>query len=230
MYNCKNEELPVICDFLLYSVRRDAVDFAGYSPEFNALFIQGFSQEIAAASELVNPVFETAELKHITRKLYKTMDGLIESANRLKGYIELANGAVPLSEKDFGLAVLRHKIRGRDAEGVLAALRVVHENIAQYHEPLAAKGLTEDLIRSFTGALTAIHDGNQMQYEILCRRKTLVQDNTQAMNDLYGRLMRILEAGKILYKAHDQQKLEEYTFSSLRKRVRIVHKPTAGKA
>jgi hypothetical protein len=127
--------------------------------------------------------------------------------------MELANGAVPLSEKDFGLTALRRKIRGRDAEGVLAALRVVHENIAQYREPL-----------------TAIHDGNQMQYEILCRRKMLVQDNTQAMNDLYGRLMRILEAGKILYRAHDQQKLEEYTFSSLRKRVRIVHKPTVGKS
>jgi len=35
-YNCKDEELPVICRFAAFSLKRDIADFTAFSPKFNA--------------------------------------------------------------------------------------------------------------------------------------------------------------------------------------------------
>ena len=44
-------------------------------------------------------------------------------------------------------------------------------------------------------------------------------------NELYDQLTDILTAGKILYKATDPAKSQEYTFEDLKKRVRRESKP-----
>jgi len=45
------------------------------------------------------------------------------------------------------------------------------------------------------------------------------------LNGLFDKLYEILTAGKILYKATDPAKLQEYTFEDLKKRVRRASKP-----
>jgi len=34
-YSCKDEELPVICKFTAFSLKRDLADFTAFSPKFN---------------------------------------------------------------------------------------------------------------------------------------------------------------------------------------------------
>lgn len=61
--------------------------------------------------------------------------------------------------------------------------------------------------------------------EIMINRKSIVQSNMALLNSLHQQLTEILAVGKILYKATNPAKLQEYTFSDLKKRVRKISKP-----
>jgi hypothetical protein len=50
-----------------------------------------------------------------------------------------------------------------------------------------------------------------------------VQSNLGVMNELYMQFSEFSKVGKTLYKGVDAEKVSEYTFSYLLKKVRIVH-------
>jgi hypothetical protein len=54
-YNCKDEELPVICRNALSYLKRDYEDFSAFSPVFNEGYITDFSGKIDLVDELVSP-------------------------------------------------------------------------------------------------------------------------------------------------------------------------------
>ncbi len=39
-YGCKDEELPVICGYAAFSMKRDLADFTAYSPKFDEEYIK----------------------------------------------------------------------------------------------------------------------------------------------------------------------------------------------
>ncbi|MDR2680885.1 MAG: hypothetical protein LBC47_08775 [Tannerella sp.] len=228
-YNCKNEELPVICGYAAFTLRRDLKDFQNYSPKFSEDYAAGFEVKITAATELVNPKTETAESKAITARMYATADGLIDSLNRLEGYLKLAKAQIPVSAADFGIPVLRKKINRRDTEGVLQNLRLVTSNVYKYNQPLTVAGLNDSLMAHLENAAASIAADNIAQYEILTRRIELVKNNVYVLNDLYAQLTEICEIGKILYKQKAPEKVKEYTFNYLLKKVRHDSKNTTDK-
>jgi hypothetical protein len=223
-YRCKDEELPVICEFLSFGLKRDLVIFSGYSPKFNDGYVADFDAKIAAISELISPRIETAELKATTSRMNLTMSGLVDCTNRLEGYVKLAKNDMPVSPADFGIPALRKKLHTKDAEGVLHGLQLVTANIKKFKEPLVAAGLTDELEARFPAAIVTISQDNQRQYELLSGRKALVRDNSEVFNNLSSQRMEICEVGKILFKSTSPEKTQEYTFAFLLKKVRVVHK------
>jgi len=223
-YNCKDEELPVIGGYVSFSLKRDLPDFSGYSPQFNEGYVVSLDAKITAVIDLVSPKSEIAERKVITHDLYAEMDSLIDPINHLEGYIKLTKTDIPISVADFGIKLLREKIKGRDAEGTLQNLRIAEANIQKYNTELTAKGMPKDLLVRFGAASTAIAEGNQQQYVMLQTRKKLVQDNLNILNDLFRQIVEICDIGKILYKQNDPEKTQEYTFAYLIKQVRHISK------
>lgn len=224
-YNCKDEELPVICTYADFSFKRDQADFAAYSPKFNPDYVAAFEAKIASVSEMIMPKSETLDRKNITTRLYTTMEGLVDPINRVSGYIKLAKLKVTAS--DFGLTQLRKDLATKNAEGAINSLRTVRSNLTRNEAVLAEQGLTPELMNLFTEASVSINADNQKQYEILSNRKNIVQNNLGLFNELYGQLTEILNVGKILYKATDAVKTQEYTFIRLMKQVRIIAKKQA---
>jgi hypothetical protein len=53
IYNCKNEELPVIAEYLLFSLKRDLSDFMAFSPKFNNAHVTTFDGKIKTANNLI---------------------------------------------------------------------------------------------------------------------------------------------------------------------------------
>ena len=205
-YNCKDEELPVICKFAVFSLKRDLADFKAFSPKFNDVYVTGFETKIASVSEVVMPGSETLELKNITARLYATMDGLVDPINRVSGYLKLAQAGLKTTTADFGLTELRKNIKAKNAEGAINNLRTVSNNLTKNAALLAAQGLTPELTSLFTTSSTSIAADNQKQYEILSHRKNIVQNNLGLFNGLYEQLTEVLRVGKILYKASDALK------------------------
>ena len=216
-YNCKDEELPTIGNKVLFSLKRDQADFISYSHKFENDYVTAFEAKIQVVFDLVEPKSETVQLKIITDSVYTTMDGLIDPINRVSGYMTLGKLNKIISETDFGLTQLRKSIKGRDGENVIKCLHTVNLNLEKFKTELQAQGLSAELVAKFSTAATLITDGKQKQYEIVSNRKLIVQSNLGICNDLYDQISEILSIGKILYKATDAVKLQEYTFSELKK-------------
>lgn len=219
-FNCKDEELPVICRFAAYSLKRDLADFSAFSPKFNEDYVNQFESRIAEISDLVEPKSETAQLKIITERLHASMSGLLLPLNRLNGYITIARQELKITPADFGITAIRKSINSKDAEGVIKALHLILGNIDRNKELLAAHGLQADLVNLFAESASAISADKQTSYEVQSNRKTIVQNNLGKLNALSDQLSEILNIGKILFKGIDVVKQQEYTFNELKKRVR----------
>lgn len=221
-YNCKDEELTVMCGYAAFSLKRDLSEFTAFSSKMDQSYVENFEKKTQEANEILNPQVETVNLKDITTRLYANMDSLTEMMNRVKAYMKLAKGSISITPTDFGLTALRRKVEAKDAEGVLQGVKMVQANLAKYKTQLAEQGLSDELIDAFASTAKSIAEGNQQQYEIISKRKALVQQNVSLFNDLHQQLMEICEVGKVFYKGKDALKLQEYTFTELKKRVRIA--------
>jgi hypothetical protein len=222
IYNCKSEEVPVIGGYVLFGLKRDFNDFSQFFPKvFTPDYVPNFERKITSVNILLNPNNETVVLKETTGRLYSTMDGLIEPANRIVGYIKFTKGAIPISAKDFGLTTLKQKLRSKDAEGALKNLRTVIANIEKYHVQLTEQGLESDIVDRFKNALGVIETNNQLQFEIITKRKNIVEKNVSSVNDLYKIIIEVCNVGKTIYKGKDELKVKDYTFSELKKKVRV---------
>lgn len=219
-YNCKDEELLIICTLVLLSFKRDLLVFTGYSPKMNGDYVSGFEAKIKTATELVMPETETLAKKLITEQLYGILDGLITPINYLTGYLELAKKELKISAADFGLKALRKASAVSDLEGALDGIRLVNANIQKYKPALVLQGLSEELIATFSTAGETLTGLKEDQYRLFTNRMQIVQENTGLLNDLFEQLTEIFKVGKILFKATDPVKLKEYTFSEVLKQVR----------
>jgi len=222
-YNCKDEELPVICKFTLASLKRDSADFLAYSPKFNQEYITGFESKITSAINIVEPQSETTERKLINGRIHTTMNSLTDPINRVIGYITLAP-EIKLSATDFGLSALRSAIVSTNPENVLTSLPKVNLNITKYKDALKAQGMSDDLIAQFTNAATSIDIDYQKQHTIVSNRRGIVQNNITTLNILNDQLVEILNVGKIIYKSNDPAKVQDYTFAHLKNEIHPASK------
>jgi hypothetical protein len=148
------------------------------------------------------------------------MDDLLDPIAKVRGYLHLAKDTIGISAKDFGLTLLTQKILARDAEGVRKNLLLVVSSLNRYKEQFNAVGLNDAIIEKFSAAVTSITNDNSLQFEIVNKRKAIVQTNLKTLNDLYKQLTDLLNVGKSLYKKTNPAKANEYSFNSLRKSVR----------
>ncbi len=226
-YNCKDEELAVLCRFSAISLRRDLADFTAYSPKLGETYLATFESGIAKVEELLSPASETAEMKKITDRIYSGMNDVLDHVKHLGGYLKMAGSSINLSAADFGLSELRKGINNGDPEKVLDRMTEVNKNIATYKAALAEQGFTELLETKLLNAHASLNTDRQLQYQILTNRKALVQSNVETLNVLNSQLTEILRIGKILYQGKDAVKQQEYTLAALKKRVRRISKKEA---
>lgn len=220
IFNCKNEELPVIGRFVLSNLKIDLPAFTAFSPEINQEYVAEFEAHTVRAENLVSTKSKMTEVKASTMRLYSTMESITDPLNRLAGYINMAK--LPITLTAFGITGARRKITSKDAEGLMHQLQAVSTNIEKNKEILLKKGLTEEAAKFFIDVRTQIAADNLLQYEVVENRKQLVQQNKQVLNELYKKIAEVCNIGKILFKNVDAVKLKQYTFSQLIKRVRVV--------
>lgn len=224
-YNCKDEELPIVCGFAAISLGRDRTDFTAFSPMFDAAYLAAYKAKIDLVQELVQPKSETIALKIILERIYTTLDNLISPINYVEGYLKLAGKTVPISVLDFGLTPLRKSCRSRDVENALQVLHQVESNLSKYNTELSAVGLTDTTVDKFTDAGNLLATDKMKKYELVSTRMALVQNNLGMLNELYYQFTDISNIGKALYKQTDKAKLNDYTFAYLMKQVRRTSKP-----
>jgi len=224
LYNCKDEELLPIGKFTVFSLKRDLTEFTAFSPKFNDEYVSETEAKISAVENLLAPQAETLAKSLISNRMNVSISGLLKPLNSLEVYLKLTAKSLGITVAGFGISALRTAVNARDPEAVVNKLRVVLANINTYKAALTEVGLSDELITGLETTLTAVETDRQQQYQILTKRKSLVQSNHTVLNDLYLRVTEIEALGKALYKGSDPVKLSEYTFTELLKKVRQVAK------
>lgn len=229
-FNCRDEELVMICKYAGNSLENDLADFMAFSPRFNQDYLTEFKNKTTQASELVEPQTETLARKEITDRLRKNAQGLLNPVNHIEGYLRLAKNTLNMTPTSFGIANLRKKINNNDVEGILNAADVLLSNIDRYKTVLVAQGLTDKLLEDMQAALDVLDADRQSQYAILNHRRGIVENNLETLNGLYDKLSEIMNIGKVLYKTSKPAKSMEYTMTKLKSRVRTTRTPNSNQA
>ncbi|MGD9994028.1 MAG: hypothetical protein AB7S69_12065 [Salinivirgaceae bacterium] len=226
-FRCKEEELPMLCGYVLYSFRRDLPDFSSFSGKFTPAYADAFEQKITSAQNLLTPESETILMKGITRRMYASLDGLSYKVTQLEQHIRFAEAQLDFKVSDLKLSDLRNSIRNKDVEAVQLLMKQIFQILEPKQSHLTEAGMPENLLADMKTTVASITADKQQRYELLSQRKALVENNQGELNTLNADLNEILQVGKALYKKTDPVKYKEYTFSALLKRVRAAAKAAA---
>lgn len=217
--NCRIEELPVLGGFILTSMQGSIADFAAYSLDYNTAFMNTANADITTLEGLVNPKLLTAELKVITARIYANLVILQGKIDLLEGYINRAVG-LTIGKKDFGISEVRKMNHKGDIEGLVAALTFLLTNVGNNMTPITAKGYTA----AQNTALIALRDGfkadNIAQNTKVNERNNKVIANYAKFNAFWEKIMDICDAGKRIYKTTAPNRLDDFTITKLKGRIR----------
>ncbi len=224
MYNCKDEELPVICTYGYVSLINDLPALTAYSPKINQKFADTFLASIKNAKDLIAPELETLLMTELTKKIYGAIHSLSDPINWVSGYF--GNGEInpPISDSAFGISKLRDAVNALNIEAVIDRVKTLKQNIKNHETVLKDEGLTDELVSKFDTAVEIIESNLSERYKIVKRRAGRVAANIAVFNDLHKDLKKVLRADKAIYKATDPVKLREYFATHLKGRAHKVIK------
>ena len=216
---CRIEELPVLGSFLLSSMQGSLADFTGFSPDYNAGFMTTANADLALIEALINPKQVTAELKVITTRMYNNMNLLRGKIDLLEGYINRATG-LTIGKKDFGISEVRKKNNIGDVEGLVSALSFLLTNVANNTVAITAKGFTPAQNTALTTLRNDLKADNVAQNNKVNERNNKVIANYGKLNLFWDKIADIADAGKRIYKSTAQNKVDDYTMTKLKARIR----------
>jgi hypothetical protein len=218
---CRVEELPVLGGFVLSSMQGSLADFTSFSPDYNAGFMTNANADLVAIEALINPKLLTKELKVITKRIYTNQGILRSKIDFLEGYINRASG-LTIDKKDFGISEVRKKNNIGDIEGLGGALNflIANVNIPANLTALTAKGFTVAQNTALATLRTDLKNDNVAQNNKVNDRNNKVIANYGKLNAFWDKIMDVSDAGKRIYKATAPNRLDDFTMSKLKARIR----------
>ncbi|HEY4788695.1 MAG TPA: hypothetical protein VIH57_21740, partial [Bacteroidales bacterium] len=140
-----------------------------------------------------------------------------------------ASAALVTNVEDFGFKGLRGDISNKNDEGVIKkfndSLQIVDANKAA----MEAKGFTPAMHTAFTTFLTVFDTDIKGQTRKIDERKGLVKDHKKEYETLWNMINEdILETGKVIYKEKNKEKVTDYTYTELIKKVRLARAKEEG--
>ena len=216
---CRIAELPALGDFLLSSMQAGLADFTAFSPKYDAGFIIAAQAKLDTVEALVNPKQLTAELKVITKRMYENMHLLRGKINFLEGYINRASG-LTIDKKDFGIKDVRTRNNKGDIEGLVGAFAYLMGNVSNNMAALTAEGYKPGLHAELTGIVADLKADNTAQNDKMNQRNNNVTANYGVLNDFWYLIMDVSDAGRRIYKVVAPNKVDDFTMSTLKDRIR----------
>lgn len=218
-FKCKLEEVPVVSDMLIASLRKDLAEFTGFSPQFSIPFIDSMVVKRDQCNALVNSGSLTKEIKAVTAQILAMSKELGLKVNRLDNYIQMAGTSLDVAVSDMGVSAVRHEIGKGNSEGTVTSTRNLMRSIDRNITVLQTKGLKPEFVTEVIGFNEEISSLNALQNSKTSERNRLTDSNMGIFNELWDLNTLVLNTGKALYKGVDEVKLKDYTLSVLLSRI-----------
>ncbi len=226
-FDCKVEDLNGMGGYLAQRVRADMAVFAAFSGEFSEVFVNNLTALIARSSGLVASDKLTKEVTTVTNQIKALIKQVQLDANKMEMYFKMADGQMTVSADSMGLQKLRESIRSGGSEGVVQSVRQLLIGVNQNMAVLQSKGLKPDLLNKLRQQADELETlGNDQNFKIT-ERNSHTDDNNIVYNELWDQIVLITDTGKALYRGVDATKVDDYTITSILKRIGT---PKSGKA
>lgn len=226
-FDCKVEDLNGMGGYLAQRVRADMAVFAAFSGEFSEVFVNNLTALIARSSGLVASDKLTKEVTTVTNQIKALIKQVQLDANKMEMYFKMADGQMTVSADSMGLQKLRESIRSGGSEGVVQSVRQLLIGVNQNMAVLQSKGLKPDLLNKLRQQADELETlGNDQNFKIT-ERNSHTDDNNVVYNELWDQIVLITDTGKALYRGVDATKVDDYTITSILKRIGT---PKSGKA
>ncbi|MDR1582180.1 MAG: hypothetical protein LBS55_02805 [Prevotellaceae bacterium] len=216
-FRCKIEEVPIIVEFVINNVEKNINDFNNYASVFTVNYLASIRAKIEVCNEIAKSTPIGKELKATTQQLYDKVDDLQGKLTFLKGYLKLGSGELDIAVKDIGLGRIRTNIFKRNIDGMISNMITVMTVVKRNLPVLKSKGLKQELITKIENQLQEISLLNKKQMELISKRNTLIETNSEKFNDLWISIQPILDTARVIYNNVDKVKLKDYTISQLLK-------------
>jgi hypothetical protein len=218
-FQCKIEDVPVIGEFLLSSVKKDMKDFSSFSSMFTPDYLATIETKINSCKELISSSTVVKELKAVTKQLYDKSKGLRVKLNVLEGYLKLGKDDLDIAVEDVGLKNVRNDISRCNIEGLISNMQKLLIVVKRNKTVLEAKGFKPAIIDDIETQITDISILNTKQNDLISDRNRLTKQNIELFNNLWESLLPIVETAKAIYRGVDDVKLKDYTIAQLMKRI-----------
>jgi len=216
----RHEELPEIGGFVKVSFSRDIEDFTAFSSIFSTEYIPGFQGSINNATEAISTDDKTKLLKNLTRKMNTKVKNSRTLVSKIDFFLKRAKGRLDINYEDFGLKNFRASINSRNIEGFLANAQSVLNHVVRNHDVLIEVGYKISLSDNLQTLITTVHSENQQQNILINEKEAQTLEKNQKLNILWSYISEVCEAGKLIYRDDFPEKLSDYTYTELKKRVR----------
>jgi hypothetical protein len=218
-FQCKIEDLPVIGEFLLSSVKKDMKDFSSFSSMFTPEFLTTIETKISSCKELTSSSTIAKELKAVTKQVYDKSRGLRVKLNILDGYLKLSKDSLDIAVEDAGLKNVRANISRSNIEGLVSDVQTLLVAVKRNKSVLEAKGFKSSIINDIEAQINEISVLNTKQNDLISNRNRTTKQNIILFNDLWESLVPVIETAKALYRSVDEAKMKDYTIAQLIKRI-----------
>jgi hypothetical protein len=225
---CRLEELPFLADYARDNFLRDQADFVTHSPEYKTDFLAKFDPQLKLVEEAMATSMLIAQHKNITERITKNYDVARNWANKIENYAKKAFGDAGSQIADFGFKNLRIDLKNKNDEGLVKRLKELLQHADAHIATLQPKGFTPELRDSFKAFIDALETDIKSQSRKIDERKFLVKDNNKEYEALWEMINTdLLETGKVIYKEKNKEKVKDYTYTELIKKIRIARKKEA---
>jgi hypothetical protein len=218
-FQCKIEDVPVLGEFLLSSLRKDLKDFSSFSSMFTPEYLVKIEGKISDCKELTSSSTISKELKSVTKQLTDKSKGMRVKLNVVEGYLKLGKSDLDIAVEDFGLKSVRNNISRSNIEGLILNIQTLLVSVKRNQSVLETKGFKPSIISDIETQINEINVLNTKQNDLISNRNRLTKQNISLFNDLWENLLPIVETAKALYRSVDEVKLKDYTIAQLVKRI-----------
>jgi hypothetical protein len=225
---CRTEELPFLAYYARENFLRDKADFVAHSPEYDTEFLSKFDPQLKLVEEAMATSMVIAQHKNITSRIAKHFDAARNWTNKLENYAKKAFSDANSQIADFGFKSLRNDVAVKNDEGTIKRLKELLQHADAHAAALQPKGFTPALRDSLKAFIDAFEADIKSQTLKIDERKYLVKDNNKEYEALWEMINTdLLETGKVIYKEKNKEKVKDYTYNELIKKIRLARKKEA---
>lgn len=210
----RKEEYAPLADFVRASFVRDQGAFLERFPKMDASFLADLDAKIATIKSLESGLVLTEEQKSATNSLYNESSVLNTELNFLSRYIKEAGlNSAAVSE-------LKDDLRKNNIEGAILKITSVKQFVEAHTIALQEEGMAADFAVTLENHIASLSKKNRLQNELMNARKKLTETNKVHYDALYKLIIKITNAGKLVF--NEGAVKDEYVVSKVTSRMRVA--------